>query len=561
MKFEIGYEIGSGERVDADLHHLFISGVTQHSGKTTSLEAFVSRIGLKTLVFRCGRGEIGFDQATQIPPFFRERTDWQFVEGVLSAHLKEKMKFYRGDIMKACRGAKKLEDVAHNVATKLAEFERKKPDSFVAKIYTELDQYFREVIPEIRKIDFARSLELVDGMNLIDLEGVPVAVQQLIISSCVDRIMESMEGVIIVIPEAWQMIPEEGRSPVKMTVENMIRQGAKIRNYVWLDSQQLTRVDMSILRNVDIWLFGRQSLDLEKERVAKAIPGRRVTADQMHYLTIGQFWLVQYGEKVRQVYVRPAWLPAEIAQQIAMKRLNVKAAEAYKPEPRKRNKENDDMVWKERYDEARKEAERMKTEIDALERKFEAREKEVERAIERNLSGSDTKKLERELSDLREQLRKKDIIIRELKEIPADEIPVRAPSNHDYERMANEVLKVLEERSHPVWLRLQEFRPDLEVEIVRPKIEASETTIQGKIGVLISEGFFDNDRTYADVAKEAEVHGWGFWKAGTNYQTMKAELEQYAEWAFLRKEIGADKKAVRWHLNPDVKKRIKIVKE
>ena len=33
----LGYEIGSGEKVDIPLTHLVVSGVTQESGKTTTL--------------------------------------------------------------------------------------------------------------------------------------------------------------------------------------------------------------------------------------------------------------------------------------------------------------------------------------------------------------------------------------------------------------------------------------------------------------------------------------------------------------------------------------------
>ncbi len=55
-KFLIGYEMGSGAPVEAEPHHLFISGVTQHSGKTTSLESFVNRAGMRTLVFRDRKG-------------------------------------------------------------------------------------------------------------------------------------------------------------------------------------------------------------------------------------------------------------------------------------------------------------------------------------------------------------------------------------------------------------------------------------------------------------------------------------------------------------------------
>jgi len=43
----LGFEVGSGESVFLPLHHLAIFGMTQLSGKTTTLEALISRSDLK----------------------------------------------------------------------------------------------------------------------------------------------------------------------------------------------------------------------------------------------------------------------------------------------------------------------------------------------------------------------------------------------------------------------------------------------------------------------------------------------------------------------------------
>jgi hypothetical protein len=43
----LGFEIGTGKPVYLPLHHLAIFGITQLSGKTTTLEAVISRSGLK----------------------------------------------------------------------------------------------------------------------------------------------------------------------------------------------------------------------------------------------------------------------------------------------------------------------------------------------------------------------------------------------------------------------------------------------------------------------------------------------------------------------------------
>ena len=111
----LGYEVGSAEAVDVDLKHLGVTGLTQESGKTTTLEALAQRGNATVLIFRTKRGDIGFSDARRVGPYFRERTDWQFVEGLISAHLHEKARIYRGDLIRMVRGAKSLKDVHANI--------------------------------------------------------------------------------------------------------------------------------------------------------------------------------------------------------------------------------------------------------------------------------------------------------------------------------------------------------------------------------------------------------------------------------------------------------------
>ena len=339
MKFHVGFEIGSGSPVEAELHHLAIFGLTQKSGKTTALEAFIHRIdgGAKVLVFRTGRGEIGFEGAAPHPVFFRERTDWQFVEGMISAHLQEKAKFYRGDIMRACRGAKSLEDVRRHIQTAL---NKSKEGSFVEKIYTELDQYLAEILPELYSMKWADSLVLVAGAQVMDLEGVKPALQQLIISATLDRVMQTNRDVIIVLPEARDFIPEDRRTPAKMSIENLIRKGAKLGNYLWCDSQSLTGLDLDVMRSVGVWMFGRQNLDREMERSSKAIPNGIAKPSDIQSLKLGQFYLVQ-GENVRKTYVQPVWLPDEEARAVAM---GESAAESTRRPVMERTGGNSDLI-------------------------------------------------------------------------------------------------------------------------------------------------------------------------------------------------------------------------
>lgn len=71
----LGYSIPAGEPVRIPLGHLCAVGQTSMSGKTTTLEAMISRSGLKAIAFVTKRGEGGFRDAPRIPPYFKERAD------------------------------------------------------------------------------------------------------------------------------------------------------------------------------------------------------------------------------------------------------------------------------------------------------------------------------------------------------------------------------------------------------------------------------------------------------------------------------------------------------
>jgi hypothetical protein len=118
----LGFEVGSGKAVEIPCRHMVVTGQTQEAGKTTTLEALISRSGLPAVAFVTKRGEQSFRTGPsgrapirRIPPYFRERADWQFVASVLEATMRERLKFERAWIMRASKGAKTLADVQENV--------------------------------------------------------------------------------------------------------------------------------------------------------------------------------------------------------------------------------------------------------------------------------------------------------------------------------------------------------------------------------------------------------------------------------------------------------------
>jgi len=75
MVILLGFEVGTGLPVSIPLHHSAIFGMTQLSGKTTALEALITRSGLKAIAFITKRGEAGFSQCHTVPPYYKPRAD------------------------------------------------------------------------------------------------------------------------------------------------------------------------------------------------------------------------------------------------------------------------------------------------------------------------------------------------------------------------------------------------------------------------------------------------------------------------------------------------------
>src|SRR4030042_2901819 len=166
----LGFEVGSGQPVYLPLHHLAIFGMTQKSGKTKTLEAIITRAGLKAIAFITKRGEAGFTAYNTVTPDYKPGADWQFVEGLVNVALGEKVKYepgMRSAIMKVCRGRKDLKEI-QLAARGLAKTDK---SAFMRSVSERLDAYLDIVIPELEKWTFAEKLDLREGVNLMDFTG------------------------------------------------------------------------------------------------------------------------------------------------------------------------------------------------------------------------------------------------------------------------------------------------------------------------------------------------------------------------------------------------------
>jgi hypothetical protein len=311
----LGFEVPTGEPVHITPQHLAIFGMTQLSGKTTTLEALINRSGLRGIAFITKRGEAGFTEYNKIPAFYKERVDWRYVESLLNTALGEKVKYepkMRYAIMRVARGSKTLRQVYE----KAKKYHDQAKSGWDKEVYDKLGAYLDLVLPEIEGHEFAHTVELENGINVMDLADMKLETQQLIIASTVQYIYENLANVIVIVPEAWEMLPQSRMTPVKWIVEQFIRKGASIGNYLWVDSQDIGGIDKTPLRQVSTWLMGRMMEAHEVERIIKQLLGVKITKAQIQTLALGHFFVVT-GNQVKLAYVLPVGIPEDIGRKVA----------------------------------------------------------------------------------------------------------------------------------------------------------------------------------------------------------------------------------------------------
>lgn len=330
MKIKIGFEVETGKEAFVPLAHQIVTGVTQLSGKTTTLEALIDRSKLRAIVFKTKVGEKSFSSGTVIAPFFRDRSDYEFVKSLMEAYNKEKLSIERGTLMTLCKGSKDLIEIKRRVDEKLnpVQVEGKKvkePTGIMLEIYTRLQHYLENLIPQIKYANFSAILNLVDGINIMQLEQFSEEAQSLIIQSTADEVLKKEHGVIIVIPEAWKFIPQKYNNPCKRSVEAIIRQGATNNNYVWIDSQDMSGVDKIPLKSISTWILGYQSERNEVKHTLDQIslPKKlKPSEDAIMTLRKGHFFISSY-DGVQKVYVQPKWMDDQTAWEISLGNIDV----------------------------------------------------------------------------------------------------------------------------------------------------------------------------------------------------------------------------------------------
>jgi hypothetical protein len=473
----LGFEVGTGTPVSVPLAHTVITGQTQRAGKTTALEALISRSRMKAVAFVTKRGEGSFSDAHTIAPYFRERADWQFVASLLEASRGEKMRFERAWIMRAAKGARSLADVRTNARQLMT----KARNAMSEDMYMVLGEYLDVIVPEIDRIAWAKRVVLSPGLSVMDLTPLAVEMQHLVIRSTIEWVLQHENDAVVVVPEAWKFIPQGRGTPVKLAAESYIRQAATLNNYLWLDSQDIAGVEKLILKSVPVWILGVQREANEVKRTLAQIPAgiKKPKLEQIATLGLGEFFACHDSETTK-VYVQPAWMHNATANDVARGKLTARAAAALSPRPEPDTPPEDPSVTEQEARELRAENARLRKTID-----------EMRDQITHLAHGGSVAK-----AAAKPPTSKPPVIERE---VPVDGNGV--VDERTYQAIKRRLL------DEPEVLRVVAQRKQIDVEVKRETVTLDGASWMGRVAGLIAEGFFDEPRKSGHVFKEATRRG------------------------------------------------------
>lgn len=531
----LGFEIGTGAAVSIPIGHMVVCGQTQRSGKTTALDALISRSGRQAIAFVTKRGEGALSGARTVPPYFRERADWQFVSSVIESVMKEKMKFERAWIMRACHGAKTLEGVRINVR----KLQEKTKGGMNADMYMMLGEYLDTVVPLIAKLPTTSKVQLEPGrLSVMNLIAYPVQLQALVIRSTIEWIHEHEEKTIIMVPEAWKFMPRDRGGPVKMAAATVAREGATLGNLLWIDSQDITGADYEVLRQASVWLLGVQREANEIKRTLAHLPAdvKKPKPTDIARLKLGQFWACT-PDGAQLVYAQPKWLNELVARQIALGHVGVEVAIKGRTMAvdrlRETTEEHGATVWTD--DQPLNEDDEPPEEDEMKPEEMKQLADMIGEAVGERVDGirSHVDKLldEQAARDKRKDLREMDAKHPALQPTSREQAHAGAPL--DMEAIWREIRARLMKEA-PTLVKLMTTKSEINVEVTLQEVTMDGATLRGRIAALLARGFFDKVKGGSELLAELKRLGGGTGDRA-NYSR---ELGWLTEKGFLTVEDG-----------------------
>lgn len=556
-----GYEIGTGKPVQLPMAHMAVTGQTQRSGKTTAQEALVERSGMQAVVFLTKRGESAFQFGNKINPYFHERADWKFVKDMFEQLTGYSQNDKEAEVIRLCDGARSLEQVWSRVRRRLGVEDGAKKQRLSKRaddMYTRMDAYFGEIMPQLDQLPRSRTLDLKRGVNVIDLRPYVHSVQELLIQNALQWVYEKERNTIVIVPEAWDFLGEDHGSITRTAGREFIRRSAALGNFLWADCQDLRGLDKVIVGQMGVWLVGIQREMNEVARTIKSFTSIPAPPSPTELMTlgIGEFYVL-HGSVSIKVYVQPVWAnPHECALYAKERRRDGQPARPMpKMPPPPRHAIDPDppppppkdparLLYEERDDELDEGREVGSVEDDQPERarmpgRGETPDQEDENSDRYGIVGlrADVAALREEVARLARAMGDTAMAKNKNGNSVATSVPATVAGSavrldgDDREQLYQWFRDRI--RRDPEMLAILASKPSITVTIERPTIEASGKTLRGGLAQLIAEKFFDTPQKGQAAFDELQRRGRSISKPN-----VYRECDSLAELGFLTKEEG-----------------------
>lgn len=553
LEARVGF-MHSGRIVTVPLTHTAIQGMTG-VGKSTAekrlIHEFASR-GVRFLLIdvKQERDFLGVGHETR--PFLRESTNPLLLKAVLESQAGWSLTGMFGTILVICQGAGNIADVRQNAALMAAD-PRVRPQR--REEANKLIFFLDELLRQISIGDFADDLELPEQVNVMNISPYPRSIQQLIVDGVLSTILRREHNLVVVIEEIINFAGQSESSEAESTIRQYIREGRASGLWLWIAGQSVTEIDKRVLKQMLVWIMGRQMEQNEAVRIVKQIPKATIKADDIKTLPKGWFYTVIANEDnvtVRKVFIWPTWMKGIDAMAIASGRKKISQL---------KHREADEMGEAERAEIKRLNVELQKSRT--TNKELSARLKDVMAQVEILQKGGSDESKDRGRADAAEagERNEKRNTTPEGNGAVGDRVAVVGPeheSGQDEEREAQgPPVGNAEAAEEKVNVKVIDNQPTITLEVQRGVATFTTDTLDGKIGKLIVDDFFVRSKVFTEVLTEADRRGW------TTLRKQQGEFAKHLRWFCSQDYMRQEKMSNgQWKFLqlPDAKKRM-IIKE
>jgi hypothetical protein len=380
-----------GMRVSLPLFHSFYVAMTGH-GKTLGMKSLLFRFheqhpDWKILIIDSKDKRDYQDLNSDIPICFVETTEPLDLKALLEPIVSSNLMYYFDKIIEEAV-FDTLGEIQRSIAHKIEEADAHRvrmSGKDLGKLRV-LNYTMRKLVALVEKPNIVKDLRLHDGFNVMPVSLPDVknptlkrAFQQLIVRSVLVLLLsdQSLEKTLLVLDESHKWSSQKYGSICKQPLSEFVSEGRSQDKFVWLSDQALTKVDKEPLKNVKLWIVGQQMESNEVEDAkdtVNSITDLNVKDTDIKTLKVGNFIVVDglHG-KVERAYLQPFNVPDALALKIAegadpeLAEDLIREFEAHKAKSQSsKTQEDDEKVWKEKYEKLAQEFEKQKKDNEEL---------------------------------------------------------------------------------------------------------------------------------------------------------------------------------------------------